>query len=133
MFDSLRRAIFLSWFDSRPEDAKSCVYQACNGLEYLAETKEREVTEFRKATSRLLDEMHKNKESGDNGLLFATVYRWIGAKVDIAQFKLQAETLQYLYELIDNLPPAPKNWPEIQDALHTSPKPKRAPANVRGD
>ena len=129
-FDSLRRGILLAWVDTRHDDANSCVYSAQKDLVELARGKERNAREFRKEAFRLRDEMTKNKETGDTGLLIATIYRWIEAAMDADQFKLQAKALQGLDGLIADLPPAPEIWPDVNRARQSSPKPKLA-ANAK--
>lgn len=111
-FDSLHRAIFLAWIDSSPEDARFCVDQTYRDLGDRAEREMRKAAEFRKSALRLRDDMMKGTVSPDNGRLIASVYCWIEATMDTAQYRLQAEALKDLDTLIADLPPPPKIWTE---------------------
>jgi DNA-binding PadR family transcriptional regulator len=125
-FDSLRRAMLLAWASSRPEEAYRCIDQAREDLRVLAGRNELAAVDLRRAALRLRDKMLKNQEPMDESLLTTTVYQWIGAEMDAAEFKLQAETLHVLDRLVGELPPAPEIWPDTRSDQQALPKHRRA-------
>ena len=119
-YESLRRAIWLGWICSRPEDARQCIAQAGEDLREMAGRNEQNARDLRKSALRLRDGMLKDCDPTDESLMITTVYRWIGAEMDAVQFKLQAEALEVLDSLVRDLPPAPKIWPENSTVKHAS-------------
>lgn len=118
-FDSLRRAIFLAWVSSGPEDAMRCIRHARVSIEEMARSNDLDAKHLRNAALHLRERMLKVEEPGDDNDLITTVYRWIDAEVDAAQYIRQVEALDVVEALVSDLPPAPCIWPEISDPKET--------------
>lgn len=107
-FESLPRAIILTWVYSGVEAALHLVHRAEEELRFLGEKKQSEAADLRRSMFRLQDELSSNDPVVAKGILVATAYRWLEAESDVILLKMQAETVRTIAPLIEVLPPAPQ-------------------------
>lgn len=107
-FESLPRGIVLAWLQAGTEEASHGVSRAANKLVALSHSKEREATELRGFMNSLKADIASKDPATDEGMLIATAYQWIKAESDAALFRLQAEAIEKIIPLLEDLPPAPR-------------------------
>jgi DNA-binding MarR family transcriptional regulator len=103
VFESLPRAIILAWLHSGVDEARHGIARAAGHLLVVARKRQREAEELRGSMLR-----QQADPAGDEGMLIATAYQWIKAESDATLFRLQAESLEPINQLLADLPPAPQ-------------------------
>lgn len=108
IFESLPRGIILAWLHSGVDEARLGVARAAENLMAMTQRKRREAEELRGYMLHLQAGILKADPSADRGELVATAYQWIKAESDATLFRLQAESLEHINQLLADFPPAPK-------------------------
>jgi hypothetical protein len=108
IFESLPRGIILAWLHSGVDEARRGVARAAETLLVVTRRRQREAEELRGYMLHLQAGIAKADPSADQGELVATAYKWIKAESDATLFRLQAESLERINQLLADLPPAPQ-------------------------
>jgi DNA-binding MarR family transcriptional regulator len=107
IFESLPRGIILAWLYSGVDESHRGIARATEKLSVVAQKRQREAEELHRSLLLQKDNVLKDNSAAARGLLIATAYQWIKAESDAALFRLQADSVKHVDELLVELPPAP--------------------------
>jgi DNA-binding PadR family transcriptional regulator len=108
IFESLPRGIILAWLHSGVDEARRGAARATENLLVVSRRRQREAEELRSDMLRLQAGLLKADPAADKGTLIGTAYQWIKAESDATLFRLQAESVEHINQLLADLPPAPQ-------------------------
>ena len=108
IFGTLPRGIILAWLQSGAGEAHAGVEGAAYNLSVLSQRRQRDGEELRASMSHQQAGIVNRDPANAKGLLIATAYQWIKAKADATVFRLQAEAIKEMHDLIAALPSAPE-------------------------
>jgi DNA-binding PadR family transcriptional regulator len=125
IFESVPRAILLSWLSSDLENAPKWLGHAIEDLLSEANTKEREAEDLQRKMQRIKMLSRDYEDIKEQGLFIATTYRWMKTVADAALLRAQADLVRNLMPVLLSLSPAPP-LPEHKPAMKTKQQRKAA-------
>lgn len=111
IFESAPRSVLLACLYSGQNEAIQCLNWAVEELLLQSQKREREAKDLLDTLHRKREEFHKDGSNSDEGILFATYYRWLKATLDASLLKMQADAMGQIESLIWELPSAPQIAP----------------------
>ena len=106
IFESLPRGIILAWLHGGVDEAHQGTARGTEMVSIVARRRERDAEELRESMNRLQSGIVKDNHPATKGMLIGTVYQWIKAECDAALYRLQAEAIGKIDQLLVELPPA---------------------------
>ncbi|MDR3735734.1 MAG: hypothetical protein P4L10_09375, partial [Acidobacteriaceae bacterium] len=103
-FESVHRAVLLAWIFSGKEEALRCIAWAEQKMKQQYKKEERNVVALLHEMQHLQRERDLSKDQATSGEDVAITYRWLKAASDAALHKQQAEVMQTMAGLVEQLP-----------------------------
>jgi DNA-binding PadR family transcriptional regulator len=107
-YESLPRGIILAWLYSGTAEVHQGIARAADDLAFMGRVRKSEADGLRDAIVRQQAEILKQNSSAAKGQLVATTYKWLKAEADALQYRLQAEAVKEMQDLVAALPSAPQ-------------------------
>jgi len=107
IYESLPRGVTLAWLFFGVKEAHRGTVRAAEQLLIMAGRRQREAEELHSSLLRLKPEILNGASAAANGMLVSTAYQWIKAESDATLFRLEAEAIERLLQVLAELPPVP--------------------------